>query len=126
MHAFPKVYKSKKITKETNQNNNICVNMQPPENLKRTSIVGGPNSPTQAIRGLLEKILTSIVLYLKLYIKDDWDFLRKLPSHADYPCVLASCDDVSFYTSAPHDSGLEALSYWEKQPPEVFCKKRCS
>ena len=75
-------------------------------------IVGSANSPTQAIGGLLEKILTPIVLYLKLYIKDDQDFLRKLPSHFDYLCVLASCDDVSFYTSAPHDSGLEAFSYW--------------
>ena len=84
--------------------------MQPLENLKRTSIVGGPNSPTQTIRGLLEKILTSIVLYLKLYIRDDWDFLRKLPSHADYPCVLASCDDVSFYTSVPHTSVPATLS----------------
>ena len=30
-------------------------------------------------------------------------------SHADYPCVLASCDVVSLYTSIPHDLGLEAF-----------------
>ena len=99
--------------------------MQPPEDLKGKPIVGGPNSPTQSISGLLEKKLTPIVSCLKTYIKDEWDFIRKLPSHVDYPCVLASCD-VSLYTSIPHDLGLEALSYWINKKrnliPERFTK----
>ena len=85
--------------------------MQPPEDLKGEPIVGGPNSPTQGISGLLEKIFIPIVSCLKTYVKDDWDFIRKLPSHVDYPCVLASCDVVSLYTSIPHDLRLETLSY---------------
>ena len=100
--------------------------MQPPEDLKGKPIVGGPNSPTQSISGLLEKKLTPIVSCLKTYIKDEWDFIRKLPSHVDYPCVLASCDVVSLYTSIPHDLGLEALSYWINKKrnliPERFTK----
>ena len=63
---------------------------------------------------------------MKTYVKDDWDFIRKLPSHVDYPCVLASRDVVNLYTSIPHDLGLEALSYWiDKKPnliPERFTK----
>ena len=59
-------------------------------------------------------------------IKDDWDFIRKLPSRVDYSCVLASCDIVSLYTSVPHDLELEALLYWiEKKRnliPERFTK----
>ena len=86
--------------------------MKPPDNLKRRSIVRGPTSPTQGISGLLEKILTPIVSCLKTYLKDDWDFVRKLPFHIGYPCVLASCDVVSLYTSIPYDLRLEALSYW--------------
>ena len=66
--------------------------MQPPEDTKGKPIVGGPISATQGISGLLEKILTPIVSCLKMYIKDNLDFVRKLPSHVDYPCVLASCD----------------------------------
>ena len=93
--------------------------MQPPEDLKGRPIAGGSNFPTQGISGLLEKILTQ-------YTKDDWDFIRKLPSHVDYPCVLASCDVVSLYTSIPHDLGLEALSYWIDKKwnliPEHFTK----
>ena len=57
---------------------------------------------------------------------EDCGVTRKLPSHVDYPCVLASCDVVSLYTSIPHDLGLEALSYWiEKKRnliPERFTK----
>ena len=56
--------------------------MQPQEDLKGTPI-GGANSPTQGISGLLEDILTPIASCLKTYIKDDWDFIRKLPSHVD-------------------------------------------
>ena len=77
--------------------------MQPPEDLKRRPIVDGPNSPTKGISGLLEKTLTPIVSCLKTYVKDDWDFIRKSPSHADYPCVLASCDVASLYMSIPHN-----------------------
>ena len=100
--------------------------MQLPEDLKGRPIVGGPNSPTQGISSLLEKVLTPIVSCLKTYVKDDWEFIRKLPSHVDYPCVLASRDVVNLYTSIPHDLGLEALSYWiDKKPnliPERFTK----
>ena len=45
--------------------------MERPEDLKRRSIVGGPNTPTPGISRLLEKVLTPIVLCLKTYIKDD-------------------------------------------------------
>ena len=81
--------------------------MQPPKDLRRRPTAGGLNSPTQGISGLLEKILTHIVSCLKTYIKDDWDFIRKLSYHVDYPHVLASCYVVSLYTSIPDDLGLE-------------------
>ena len=66
-YILPKVHKSKKIIEEISKSNNICANMQPPDDLKGIPIVGGPNSPTQGISGLLEKILTPIVSSLKTY-----------------------------------------------------------
>ena len=125
-YVLPKIHKSRKIIEEINENHSICLNMQPPEDLKGRPTVGGPNSPTQGISVLLEKILTPIASCLKTYVKDDWDFIRKLPSHVDYPCVLASCDVERLYTSIPHDLGLEALSYWIDKKrnliPERFTK----
>ena len=55
-YVLPKVHKPKKIIEEINESNDICLNMQPPEDLKGRPIVGGVNSPTQGISGLLEKI----------------------------------------------------------------------
>ena len=118
-YVLPKIHKSKKIIEEINVNQSICLNMQPPEDLKRRPTVGGPNSPTQGISGLLEKILTPIVSCLKTYVKDDWDFIRKLPSHVD-------CDVAGLYMSIPHDLGLEALSHWTDKKrnliPQSFTK----
>ena len=123
---YMQVHKSKKIIEEINESKNICLNMQLPEDLKSRPTVGGPNAPTQGISGLIEKILTSIASCLKTCIKVDLDFVRKLPSHLDYPCVLANCNVVSLYASIPHDLGLQALSYWiEKKSnliPERFTK----
>ena len=94
--------------------------------MKGRRIPGGPNSTTQDVSGLLKKILTPIVSCLKTYIKDDWYFIRNLPSHADNPSVLDSYDIVNLYASIPNDLGLEALSYLiEKKGsfiPECFTK----
>ena len=56
-------------------------------------------------------------------MKDDCNFIRKLPSHVDYPCVLASCDVVSLYTSIPRDLGLEALSYWIEKKRNLISER---
>ena len=56
-------------------------------------------------------------------MKDDCNFIRKLPSHVDYPCVLASCDVVSLYTSISHDLGLEALSYWIEKKRNLISER---
>ena len=56
--VLPKVHKSKEIIEENNESNNMCLNMQRPDDLKRRPIVGDQSSPTQGISGLLEKILT--------------------------------------------------------------------
>ena len=107
-YVLIKVHKSKKTIGEINESHNIFLIIQPPEDLKGRPVEGGSNYPTQGISGLLNKILTPVGS-LKTYIKDDWDFIRKLPSHVDHPCALASCDVVSLYTGIPHDLGLEAF-----------------
>ena len=86
--------------------------MKPPSNLKGRAIVGGPQSPTQHLSELLEKILSPLVTHLRSYIKDDWDFLRKFPRYLDPSCHLYSCDVVNLYTNITHELGITALKYW--------------
>ena len=101
-YVLLKVHTSTKIIEEINENYNICLNMPPPEYLKGRPIVGGTNCHTQENQGSFRENINPY----------DWDFIRKLPSHVDYPWVLDSFDVVSLYTSISHDLGLEALSYW--------------
>ena len=49
------------------------------------------------------RIYTHIYIYTYIYIY--------IYIYVEYPCVLASCDVVSLYTSISHDLGLEILSY---------------
>ena len=66
------IHKSKtSVTEDINESNNIFGNMQPPNDLKGRHIAGGPNSPTQDISDLLEKILAPIVSCLKKDIEED-------------------------------------------------------
>ena len=89
--------------------------MKTPLSLKGRPVIAGPSSPTQHLSELLETILAPLVPFLKSYIKDDWDFLRKFPSELDPNCDMFSCDIVSLYTNITHDLGLRALEYWVKK-----------
>ena len=86
--------------------------MKPPNSLKGRSIVAGLRSPTQKLSSLLEKILTALVPKWKPYIKDDWDFLKKLLRNLDPNFTLFTCDIVRLYTSIPDAFGLRALLYY--------------
>ena len=83
-----------------------------PEDLKARPIISGPEIPTQRLSCLIENLLKPIVSCLTTYLKDDWDFLRALPSSSNFDSVLYSCDIESYYTSVPIDLGIEAINYW--------------
>ena len=88
--VLSKVLKSKKIIDEIDKNNNICVNIEPPKCSEGKIIAGCPNSSPQSITGPLAKSLTTIVSCLKIYLREDQDFIRKSLYHINYPCVLVS------------------------------------
>ncbi len=68
--------------------------------------------PTQRLSEFLDTLLKPIVVHQKTYVKDDWDFLYKLPKEFKEPVSLYSYDITSLYTSIPHDLGLKAIEYW--------------
>ena len=83
-----------------------------PNDLKGRPIVAGPNSPTQALSSLIEKILKPIVPCLTTYIKHEWNFIKQLLRTLNFEATLYSYDIEGLYTSMPIDLGLEAVSYW--------------
>ena len=66
----------------------------------------------QALSSLIEKVIKLIVPCLTTYVKDEWHFIKQLPTTLNYEAILYSCDIESLYTSIPIDLGLEAISYW--------------
>ena len=83
-----------------------------PDTLKSRPICGGPKAVTQGASKLLDRILSPLVPHLKSYIKDEWDFVRKIPKEVEGNFKLMSCDIVALYPSIPTDLGLQALEYW--------------
>ena len=100
--------------------------MQPPPTLKSRPIIAGPSSPTQRLSEFLDTSLKPLAKTLKTYVKDDWDFLRKIPREFSEYSSLYSYDVTSLYTSIPHELGLQALDFWiEKRKdliPQRFSK----
>ena len=111
-YILPKIHKCKEIKEAITQLNSEYVHMSFPSTLKGRPINGGPKAVTQGASHLIEKLLNPLVSNMKSYIKDEWDFLRKIPRKVSYPATLLTCDIVSLYTSIPTDLGLKALDYW--------------
>ena len=75
-------------------------------------IVAGTNAPTRHLSDLISDILKPIVPTQTSYVKDDWDYLRKMPRKLGGKYKLFGCDIKSLYTSIPHELGLKAMKYW--------------
>ena len=88
-----KTHKCKSLQEAILQNDNdTIINALKPNDLKDIPTVAGPNSPTQALSALIEKILKPIVPCLTTYVKDDWHFIKQLPTTLNYEATLYSCD----------------------------------
>ena len=118
-YVLPKIHKSKKIAEKFAETNTEYAEMEVPDGLKGRPITAGPNTPTRGLSELLEKVLAPLVPHLKTFVKDDRDFLSRIPRFINYECELISWDVVSLYTSIPHDLGIEALRYWLARYPDL-------
>ena len=85
--------------------------MKMPDTLKSCPICGGPTAVTQDVSKLLNEILSPTVNHQYSYVKDEWGFVRKLPSNVDRRYKLLSCAIKALYPIIPIDIDLEALEY---------------
>ena len=111
-YILPKIHKSEEILKKIHEELSEYIQMPLPDDLKGRPINGDVNSVTHGLSKLLEKILKPLVVNLKSYIKDEFDFVEKLPRKVSRNVYAVSCDVTSLYTSIPIELGIEAISYW--------------
>ena len=122
-YVLPKIHKNSRIKDKFKNCNSEYVHMDVPNDLKGRPITAGPCSPTRGLSELLERLLSPFVSRLKTYVKDDRDFLSRLPRFIDYDCELLSCDIISLYTNIQHDLGIDALRYWLSKYPELIPRR---
>jgi hypothetical protein len=119
-YILPKIHKCVEIKETIEKENSEYIHMDLPPSLKGRPINGGPKAVTQGASHLLEKLLSPFVRHMTSYIKDEWDFLRKIPRKLSYPAILLTCDIVSLYTSIPTDLGIKAVDYWITKLPHLI------
>ena len=71
------------------------------------------------VNTLPNKLKSPYCWNLLSYIRDDIDFLTKIPRETGEKKVLASFDITSMYTNINNDLGYEAISFWLEKHPEL-------
>ena len=120
LYGLPKIHQSNEIKTRVNELRTSYIECDAPENLKFRPIVAGPTCPTHRLSQLIDHLLKPYVDIVPSYIKDDFDFLRKLPESVEPESCLVTFDVNSLYTNIPHDVGLSAVEYWIKKHPNLL------
>ena len=79
---------------------------------KRTSHYSCSKKSYLEIKFSLGKILTPQVPKLKSYIKDGWDFLKKLPRNLNPNFAFLTCDIAGLCANISHELVSRALLYY--------------
>lgn len=72
---------------------------------------------------LAKLILRPLELKIPHLVRDTFDFLRWLPTESDKNSTLIAVDIVKLYPSIRNSLGLEAISYWATEYPELLDSK---
>ena len=111
-YGLPKIHKSEEIKKAIANQQLKVVTVKSPADLKLRPIIAGTICPTHRLSHFLDKLLQPLVGKIASYIKDSYDFLRKIPEKLTEETELATLDVENLYGSIRHELGLEAVGYW--------------
>ena len=118
-YGLPKVHKSDIIKKAIHEQNEEYIWIPRPADLKFRPIVAGPVCATSRLSELLDEILKPYLHHVDSYVRDDIDFLNKIPRERDNKRLLVSFDVKSLYSNIPHELGKRAISYWLNKYPDT-------
>ena len=109
---LPKIHKSKQINEAIQQQNTkyseiLKYSEIQPEDWTVGPIVGWPNCPTRTLSQLIDIILKPFLIYIKSYVKDNINYLRKFSRKNNDSTALVTFDVKSLYKSIPNNYGIE-------------------
>ena len=80
-------------------------------------IIAGPQSVTSRLSDFIDKTLRPYLGKVKSYIRDDIDFLTKIPRTADKTRRFLTFDISDMYTNIDNNLGQEAIKYCLQKYP---------
>ena len=119
MYGLPKIHKSQEIKDKVKKHPGNCITVTHPSDLTMRPIIAGHSSVTSRLGDFLDTLLRPYLKVVKSYIRDDIDFLTKIPRETDEKKVLATFDITSMYTNINNDLGYEAIRFWLEDHPEL-------
>ena len=122
LYGLPKIHKSTIINNEIKKNPSEIIKSQNPEDLTFRPIVAGPNCVTSRLSNFIDIILKPFLQKIESFVRDDLDFLNKIPKKlAEYES-LVTLDVSNMYTNIDNDLGLYAIKYWLQQHPNLITR----
>ena len=65
-------------------------------------------------------LLKLLLSKIKIYVKEDFDFLKKYKRNFSENPKLVFLDVTSLYANIPHELELEAIEHWSYKHPELI------
>ena len=112
IYGLPKVHKCKEIIDKIALEQDECVTVVCPLSLIMGPIIAEPQCVTSRLSDFIDKILRPYLGKVKGYIRDDIDFLTKIPRVAAKTRRFLTFDISSMYTNVDNDLSQEAIKYW--------------
>ena len=119
-YGLPKIHKFKIIKDKIKENPSEYVQVNQPQDLKMRPIVAGPNCVTSRLSNFLDILMQPFLKKVKSFVRDDIDFLEKLPRNTDDKKILLTLDVTNMYTNIDNKLGKEAIKYWLEKYPELI------
>jgi hypothetical protein len=125
-YGAPKVHKSKIIIDNIEKMNTTYLEIIRPHDLTFRLIAAGHSSSTSRISHFIDELLKPFLQNIQSYIKDSFDFLKKLPKSVSENAMLVTFDVVGLYANIRHDLGIKAIEYWLHRFPEMKPERICN
>ena len=123
-YGLPKIHKSaqiKQATKEQEMGSSVSfIECNNPQDLTFRPIVACQKCPTKNLCELIDKLLRPYVNKVKFRLKDNWEFLRKLPTTTYEDGIAVTADITSLYTNILTSTGAVAIGYYIDLYPELL------
>ena len=115
LYGLPKIHKSDTINKKIKESPSEFIEVEQPCDLQMRPIVAGPNCVTSRLSSsFLDVLLKPLLKHVKSYVRDDTDFLDKVPKTTADSKILLTLDIRNMYPNIDNDLGQEATEFCSK------------